>query len=1239
MAGLQGRRLGRWAAAACAALLAGRATPAASQKGSWTPLGPPAATVFALERDPFNAARLYAGTYAGGLYRSDDRGLTWTHRPSAFSPDSVSAIALDPVRQGTLYVGTYTKGVFLSQNGGLSWSARNGGLTTSAIEALAVDPGRPDTVLAATFAGVFRTTDGGTSWVLSNGGIDPLPGRSLLFDRRQPGLVFLGTSGRGAFRSRDSGLSWEAFQDGMGDKVVTALVPDPRGTGAVYAAAGDRVFHTDGTEAGWEDLTFDLPTGTFVNDVELYPGGLLAATNTGVFRLDAGSGGHWTSWAARGARLLLSEPGGPLIHVASTFGILEVTQDDGATFQRADQGIQNRFVGAVATADRAGQTTVYAGTDRGLEINGGVGASVPAPWTSQLAFPGAVFDVQADPSAPGTLYAGTETRGAWKSRDFGATWSPISRGLAPTRVTSLDQAATGRHTLYVGTTFGIYVSQDDGHTWGTDTTGIPRLVTAVVADPVRVDVAYYGTTTGQVFRTLDAGASFQPVWPGEGEAILQMDAARFFNIYAVTASRKLYTSEDLGASFFRRAQEIPYDIVAVAAEQARPWYAYVGTVSGGVYKTETNAIRWEARNEGIDNPTILSLAIDQADPDVVYAGSVGKVFKTTNGGDSWTSASDGLPPGFVTHLELDPDNPQTIYACVHDAGLWKSADGGASWARLVTGAPFEGSVPVEVSRTEPGVVFAGTANAGLFRSGDGGATWAPGSEGMTLFVKGLAVDPVSSDTVYAATLATGLYKTTDGGTNWTRKGLADRILFHVTVDPRNPATVYASATRGVSRSRDGGETWDDLGQKTAWVFDVASSPADRTLVLAAGLGGALYKSTDGGQLWRESRQGLPERNILALGFDPTATVVYAGTDHAGVYESRDGGETWQPTGALPVEAQVTGLTVGRGLLFASTSGQGLFRSTDGGATWAEATGIASPVLSAVVFDPFDSGRVIASTLNSPGGAEPGVYVSSDQGTTFRAAASGLVSTTVYGIAADPRQQGVYFASAADGLYRSSNGGESWAPWGNGLPAGAARTLVVDGAVAGLVYAATDARGVYRSTDGGSTWSVTTAPFPGLSVTRFAPAPEPGACYAASLGHGVLDNRSAVDRWTGGTEAALTSVVVFRVEIDPRDSNHLFAATGGGGVAVSRDAGLHWASANQGLPDLFVLSLAIDPANPQTLYAGTSVAGAFVSRDGAATWRPLNKGLFNPKVTALHVDSLHGTVYAGTEGGGLFRLDP
>ena len=127
--------------------------------------GPPDADVLALAIDPSTPSTLYAGTNAGGVFKSINGASTWTAVNSGLTSTTVNALAIDPSTPATLYAGTFGGGVFKSTNGGTSWTAANSGLTDTRVLALAIDPSTPATLYAGTFgAGVFKSINGGTTW-------------------------------------------------------------------------------------------------------------------------------------------------------------------------------------------------------------------------------------------------------------------------------------------------------------------------------------------------------------------------------------------------------------------------------------------------------------------------------------------------------------------------------------------------------------------------------------------------------------------------------------------------------------------------------------------------------------------------------------------------------------------------------------------------------------------------------------------------------------------------------------------------------------------------------------------------------------------------------------------------------------------------------------------------------------------------------------------------------------------
>ncbi len=237
----------------------------------------------------------------------------------------------------------------------------------------------------------------------------------------------------------------------------------------------------------------------------------------------------------------------------------------------------------------------------------------------------------------------------------------------------------------------------------------------------------------------------------------------------------------------------------------------------------------------------------------------------------------------------------TYYFGATGGGVWKTTDAGRTW-RSVSDGFFGGSIgDVAVAAWDPNVVYAGTGEEtvrGNVSEGD------------------------------------GMWRSTDAGKTWKRAGLADsRHITRIRIHPRNPDLVYAavlghlfgpSAERGIYRSADGGATWkrilfvdDQVG-----AADLAMDPTNPRVLYAStwrirrtpyslesgGAGSGLWKSTDGGDTWKEltANPGLPKgtKGIIGVSVsrsDPDNVYAIVEAADGGLFRSRDGGATWKRT--------------------------------------------------------------------------------------------------------------------------------------------------------------------------------------------------------------------------------------------------------------------------------------------------------------------------------------------------------
>ena len=440
------------------------------------------------------------------------------------------------------------------------------------------------------------------------------------------------------------------------------------------------------------------------------------------------------------------------------------------------------------------------------------------------------------------------------------------------------------------------------------------------------------------------------------------------------------------------------------------------------------------------------------------------------------------------------------------------------------------------------------------------------------FANAVAVD--SSGSAYVGGLTgSGGFPTTPGAFQQTKDDVVD--AFVAKLNPAGTGLVYSTHIGGKGSEQVNSIVVDAAG--AAHVAGRTDSPHFANAPGVTRAGSAAYRSADGGASWGVSNAGLTASVVSDFAAAPSdPNVVYAATNLA-VYRSFDGGSNWQRAG----EAN-----------FATMP-----RSTR-----------------SVVVDPTNAAVVYAGT--SSGG---GVYRSNDAGTTFAVKGNGLVVPSVNSLAVNPAAPATLFAGTVFGIYRTTDGGETWTEMRGGIPSGVTpnvnEVVVVPSPSSPqpVVYAATNNRGVLKSTDGGTNW---------------APA-----------NNGLT---------TFGTQPT-TRTLAF----DPANTSTLYAAVSSfpGGIYKSVDAGANWTNSSAGLSATIngqtftpgVTALLVDPASPSTVYAATASAGVYKSTDGGANWSPSNAGLPNRSVQALAVrPGSPNVILAGTLAGGdgfVVKLNP
>lgn len=295
-------------------------------------------------------------------------------------------------------------------------------------------------------------------------------------------------------------------------------------------------------------------------------------------------------------------------------------------------------------------------------------------------------------------------------------------------------------------------------------------------------------------------------------------------------------------------------VTSIDVVEANPQIMYVGTASGGLWKSESGGIDWKPIFDEQPVASIGALAIYQKNPDIIWAGtgegnprnsqtSGAGIFKSLDGGKSWECM--GLETTRNIHrVIIHPNNPQVVFVGVQgsawgthaDRGVYKTTDGGKTWDHILsindsTGVgdmvmdphnPDKLIVSMWEFRRWPWFFTSGGEGSGLYVTFDGGDSWTErtSEDGLPegeLGRIGLAISRSNNKVVYALVEAkkNALYRSNDGGFTFSKVGEGDGIgnrpfyYSDIFVDPENENRVY-SLFSIVTRSEDGGKTFQQL---------------------------------------------------------------------------------------------------------------------------------------------------------------------------------------------------------------------------------------------------------------------------------------------------------------------------------------------------------------------------------------------------------------------------------------------
>ena len=665
-------------------------------------IGPPrGGRVVAVAGDPSEPAVFWFGAVAGGIWKTEDAGVTWTNVSDGYlKTSSVGALAVSTSDPNVIWAGmgestirgdvSHGDGVYRSTDRGRSW-VHLGLDDTRHISEIRIHPRDPDRVWVAALGhafgpnsqrGVFRTTDGGASWARVLHESDRAGAADLALDARNPTVLYASL--------------WEAHRN------FWELSSGGPGSG---------LWRSDDGGATWARITLNL--------------GLPSSATLGKIGVAASPARSGRVWA------LVESDAAPGLYRSDDFGETWTLASDRQQLRHRPWYYMHVF------ADPQDEDTVYVNnlrmwksTDAGAHF-----IQVPTPH-------GDNHDLWIDPNDNRRMIQGNDG-GANVSFNAGASWSSVHNQLTA-QLYTVDTDGRAPHYFVYGTqqdnsSIGVPSGTNDGAiAWedcriaGTGESGY------VAVDPKDPDVVYVGAIGsspggGGALQRYDhrtGQVRLVNVWPehhgGMGPGELRYRFGWTFPIrfsphdpnLLYAGGNRVFRSTDEGQSW----EPISPDLTRADPDKLGP--------SGGPITRDTSGAEHYC--------TVYAFAESPHEPGVLWAGSDdGLVHLSRDGGRSWRDVTPPALPewAFIRTVEPSPHDPAALYLAAtryklddYAPYLYRTADYGESW-EAITGSNDELAIPsddvVRVIRADPacrGVLYVGT-ETGLHVSLDDGATW------------------------------------------------------------------------------------------------------------------------------------------------------------------------------------------------------------------------------------------------------------------------------------------------------------------------------------------------------------------------------------------------------------------------------------------------------------------------------------------------------------------------------------
>lgn len=617
----------------------------------------------------------------------------------------------------------------------------------------------------------------------------------------------------------------------------------------------------------------------------------------------------------------------------------------------------------------------------------------------------------------------------------------------------------------------------------------------IAVHPNNPNIMYAGAATGGVFKTINGGTNWNPVFDGQpflAIGCITIDPGNPSTVWVGTGDANIsglcyigdgiYKSSDAGTTWTNMGLNNQYVFSTIIVHPTNSNIIYAATMglpfvrdnNRGLYKSVNGGLTWTESLFISNDAGIIDLVMNPGNPQILYAASYNrirnnkesvvfgpqsKIWKTADGGNTWTALSNGLPNYPVSRIGLTiyPANPTILYAVVTDStqylqGIYKTIDGGATWTSIditdIDPSIYSGFGwyfgKIYVNPGNPNQIY--VLGVETYTTLNGGATWTPATPSWWLYI--VHADQhfmhfITGNTILLCTDG-GIYKTVDNCVTWTDiDNIPVNQVYHAIENPFVTNDYWCGV-------QDNGTTNGNVSNINVWNrvyggdgFQMWIDPTDSNIVYAETQNGGIVFSNDAGNSFNDATGGInpsDRRNwdmpYIISQFNNT--VLYAGTFQ--IYK-------------------MTGAPYG---IWDSISGD----LTDG----LDTLRADLHTITTISESPLDANIIYVGT------ADANVWVTTNGGNTWNNITGTLPNRYVTTVKASPNDTGNVYVTHSGyrdnefipHIHKSSNKGNNWTDISGDLPQIAINDILITPGKENYLFVATDA-GVYYTINGGTNW--------------------------------------------------------------------------------------------------------------------------------------------------------------------------